>query len=118
MAGTRAHVAATAVALRVLLPAYDGPPVTLFRGTTLSEWDMFAFGFSWTTGHGTAICFAKAHEDRWVPSCVLHTLAGPDAIICASSAAIGGSSEGENEFILDPFRLSAVFRIHIDARPH
>jgi len=48
MAGTRAHVAATAVALRVLLPAYDGPPVTLFRGTTLSEWDTLAFGFSWT----------------------------------------------------------------------
>ena len=109
--------ATLSVALRVLLPPYDGPAVTLFRGTTVGEWETRAFGFSWTTALGTAIRFADEHERRGAPGCVLHTLASPDAVICASSAMIGASVEGENEFVIDPFRLGAVSRIQTASAP-
>jgi hypothetical protein len=105
--------AALSVALRVLLPPYDGPPVQLFRGAAVHEREGQAFGFSWTAKLDIAISYANDHERRTQrPGAVFHTLAMPATIICASSAAIGASPEGEEEFVLDPLRLGVVAQIN------
>jgi len=73
---------ALCAAARVLLPAYQGPAVHLFRGTRANEHRRRTYGVCWTADIGVAEDLARARQyDEG--SVVLETLAPPEAIICA-----------------------------------
>ena len=46
-------------ALRILLPAYDRPGLTLYRGESVDRWRAQAYGFAWTNDISVARMFAR-----------------------------------------------------------
>ena len=79
------HPLVCAVA-RVMLPAYAGPAVRLFRGACLLERQRRVYGVAWTADIAVAESFAKDYqEDLPGGSVVLETLAPSAAIICKMS---------------------------------
>jgi hypothetical protein len=102
-------------ALRILLPAYDGPPMILYRGQLPDD----PIGLSWSRSRHIAVKFALYADANVDPldleasarrrglqprqGTVLRALAQPDAIICAP--CLLGHAEGE--YIVDPRRLDS-----------
>ena len=71
--------------LRVLLPKYRGPAMTLFRGETMWNRRHRTYGMSWSTDVEVASHFANGmHRTCQGGSVVLKTRAPAEAIICAS----------------------------------
>lgn len=68
-------------AARVLLPAYSGPAVRLFRGTGADELRRRIYGFSWTADAKSGDRFALDKREMEGGSVLLETLAPPEAII-------------------------------------
>ena len=97
-------------ALRVLLPCYRGPPVSLYRGESARRQHI---GLSWTRSYHLAEKFAlygieSVRSPRRGGGVVLHTIAEEVAIISAP-CLLGGF---EGEYIVDPRRLTDVTIIH------
>jgi hypothetical protein len=94
-------------ALRVVLPPYRGPTVTLFRGDGARNCRRRTYGLSWTSELAVAEDFAN-REWRTTEggSVVLETLAPPDAILCAPG--LHDDRYGENEYLIDRRRLGRV----------
>ena len=116
------HPLVCAVA-RVMLPAYAGPAVRLFRGACLLERQRRIYGLSWAADIAVAESFAKDYqEDLPGDSVVLETLAPSAAIICemsypepftAEERASNASAHfeefhDEREYIVDRRLLKAV----------
>jgi hypothetical protein len=95
-------------ALRVLLPPYRGPAVTLFRGDSFSNRCRRTYGLSWTSERAVAEDFANGdlRADIGGGSVLLQTLAPADAIICAPHRL--DNRYGENEYLVDRRRLGCV----------
>jgi hypothetical protein len=91
---------ALTAALRLLLPAYEGQAVRLYRGTAFREWRTRRFGFSWSADIGTAESFGR---DLWQSSegggVVLETVA-PAAAIIAKIVYPEPFTQAEREEIL------------------
>ncbi|WP_050898697.1 hypothetical protein [Nitrospirillum viridazoti] len=93
--------------LRVLLPRYAGPPVTLYRGDRAFNRRRRSYGMSWSTARDVAEGFARGeHQTSVGGSVLLETFAPPDAIIC-SPAMLGDDME-EAEYLVDRRRLTGV----------
>ena len=94
--------------LSVLLPRYQGGPLTLFRGEGAPNRRHRTYGMS--TGRQTGRwrnIFSETHRYHYIGgSVLLETDAPPDAIICASHQL--GDDYAEAEYIIDRRRLGAV----------
>lgn len=92
--------------LKHLLPIYDGPSVTLYRGELFSRYEMGVYGMSWTTRTKVADTFAKRRSYLGEgPGIVLKIEATPDVIVaCLEQTSSGEHTKwiGEYEYILDP----------------
>ena len=114
-----------AAALRVLFQCnYSGPSLTLYRGAGSNKRRCRLYGFAWTTDIDVARKFAR---DEAVSACkatardsanrtiealcpalegvILQTLAPPEAILLSRKPE---KYYGEEEVIVDPFRLGKV----------
>jgi hypothetical protein len=98
---------ALCAAARVLMPAYNGGPVHLFRGACGGERRHRIYGVSWTTDIKIAEEFAQERREWPGGGVVLETIADPTAIICAIGEASGHLYE-ENEYAVDRRYLSSV----------
>lgn len=93
--------------LSLLLPRYQGGPLTLFRGEGAPNRRHRTYGMSWTTDRKVAEYFAETHRHHYIGgSVLLETDAPPDAIICAPHQL--GDDYAEAEYIIDRRRLGAV----------
>jgi hypothetical protein len=119
------HRPTMAAALRVLMPrGYSGPPLILYRGTTIGERRRRVYGFSWTTEIATARSFAEnwtrsaqnlkdmgaehwtrfaLKKDDW--GIVLKTLAPPEAVLLIRKPE---DYHDEGEVVVDPYRLGKI----------
>ena len=102
-------------ALRHLLPRYDGPGLTLFRGQWVQSLQDGFYGLSWTTdediGRQFAQQAARCHSEHHEPGeggVLLRTEAPAGAIICAPALNVDLGNDVENEYIVDPRFLTAV----------
>jgi hypothetical protein len=93
-------------ALRVLLPVYNGPPVTLFRGTHARERRARRYGMSWTSSREVGGIFADPKRHGGDDSVLIETIAPPEAILCDVAAA--GGPYDENEYLVDRRYLTTV----------
>lgn len=94
-------------ALRVLLPPYRGPAVTLFRGEGARNRHRRTYGLSWTSEREVAEDFANRDWRTSVGgSVLLQTRAPPAAIICAPHRL--DNRFGEREYLVDRRRLDGV----------
>lgn len=91
--------------LRVWLPAYTGPDLTLYRGENVDRFEAGRLGIAWTREIEKARMFASG----------LNALGRGGALLCClvpSTAIIAGPSKHseyiqEGEFTVDPRGLSA-----------
>ena len=63
-------------ALRILLPAYVGPGLKLYRGENVDRWKTQTYGFAWTDKIDTARMFARA----------LNAMAGQGGVLLSADA--------------------------------
>jgi len=68
-------------ALRMLLPAYEGSGLKLFRGENAGRWKEQLCGFAWTPNEDTARMFARGLNSIYVGGVLLSTEAPAEAII-------------------------------------
>jgi hypothetical protein len=89
-------------ALRVLLPPYQGPAMTLFRGDSAYNRKCRTYGLAWTSDRAIAAAFAENGYWRTFEggSAVLQTIAPSDSIICAP--CLHDDRYGETEYLVDP----------------
>lgn len=94
--------------LRVLLPPYDGPAVTLYRGETAGNRRDRTYGLSWSSDRNVAEAYATTGLCRTCEfgSVLLQALSPPEAIICAPAAHDDRFAEAE--YLVDRRRLRDV----------
>jgi hypothetical protein len=93
--------------LRALLPRYQGPAVTLYRGDSLWNRRRRTYGLSWTTDEEVADGFAQGlWRTMHGGSVVLYTVAEPEAVICAVET--DEDRYGETEYLIDRRALKSV----------
>lgn len=99
---------ATLSALRVLLPAYTGPPMRLFRGDNLVNRRRRTYGIAWSAKRATAERFAQEPYNLASKggAVLLKTLAPASSIICATHVI--GDHYGEDEYLVDRRVLGPV----------
>ena len=94
-------------ALRILLPAYVGPSITLYRGENTGRWKDGACGFAWTSNADIARMFARGlngfHAEGGL---LLSTDAPAHAIITGPNEH--SRSIGEDEYIVDKRKLVKI----------
>jgi hypothetical protein len=102
------HRPTLAKAVRVLLPKskYEGPPIRLYRGTTAHERRRHLYTFSWTSKRAVADRYACKHN--FDCAVVLETLADAAAVLQIREKF--HRSDDEDEYILDPYKLTKVGR--------
>jgi len=93
-------------ALRVPLPAYDGPALRLYRGENAERVEQ-ACGFAWTTEEETARMFASGLQASYGEGGVLLATGAP------ANAIIAGPSPhslylGEHEYVVDRRKLPRI----------
>jgi hypothetical protein len=95
-------------ALRVMLPPYEGPPVTLYRGDNALRARRDRCGMAWTRDIETARRFAQHERNlaRLGGGVVLEALAPAAAIVSASH--LSGDHYDEDEFIVDRRLLRSI----------
>jgi len=95
-------------ALRVLLPPYDGPGLTVYRGDSAWNWRRRSYGLSWSSSMEVADGHASGRLWRASTggSVVLKVHADPAAIICAPGLI--ANSYGEDEYIVDRRHVRGV----------
>jgi hypothetical protein len=95
-------------ALRVLLPAYTGPRLALYRGDSAWNRRRRTYGLSWSASQAVAEAFADGllwRSCRGGASC-LQADVPPEAIICAPALLADGY--GEEEYVVDRRHLRSV----------
>ena len=94
--------------LRVLLPKYTGPALTLYRGDTFWNRRRRTYGIAWTTNIAVARNFANRPAQRMSQggSVVLKTVAPAAAIICAPKLL--DNRYAEHEILVDRRRLHRI----------
>jgi hypothetical protein len=94
-------------ALRVLLPPYRGPDLTLWRGDSFFNRRCRTYGLSWTASKDIAVGFARAQWRTFEGgSVVLETVAPASAIICAPHLL--NNDYEEDEYLVDRRLLNQV----------
>lgn len=115
----RSHVADDLTlirALRVLLPAYEGGPVPLFRGESLGNRARRTYGISWSSDRQVAADFARNSANRYEGgTVVLQVLAPPEAIISAPGLML--PQQSVDEYLVDRRQLPKVSVVDRFANP-
>jgi hypothetical protein len=94
-------------ALRLLLPAYDGPGLTLYRGESAANRRWRNYGLAWSREQGVGDGYARGIWQTFEGgSVLLKTMAEPQAIICAPMLHDNGY--GEDEYLVDRRFLGTV----------
>jgi hypothetical protein len=95
-------------ALRRVLPKYQGPAITVYRGQFCYLHNEGSIGVSWTSDIDVARGFADNETSRsWEDGTVLlKAIAPPEAIICDMKPY--GDYYGEDEYLIDPARLPSI----------
>jgi len=94
-------------ALWVLLPRYDGPGLTLYRGDGMANRKHRSYGLSWTRERDVGLAYAASRRSRYTDGTVLlSTFAPPEAIICAPF--LHDNRFEECEYVVDRRRLNKV----------
>lgn len=95
-------------ALRILLPRYSGPSLTLYRGEGTANRQRRTYGLSWSASEAVADSFAQSTWRRSIGgSVLLRTVAPAEAIVCAPLHH-GHDRYAEKEYLLDRRLLSRV----------
>lgn len=95
--------------LRALLPRYNGPALTIYRGEGHSNRRRRTYGLAWSADREVAKCFAANNVDKYRGGTVLlQAHASADAIICAPALMEELPHAPECEYIVDRRRLSDV----------
>lgn len=97
-------------ALQRLLPPYDGPDLTLYRGEQAARAAAGRFGFGWTPARSVAEMFASGLCATYAGGGVLLSAEMPAAGIIAAPSA-HSAYLGEFEHIIDPRLLGTVTEI-------
>jgi hypothetical protein len=92
-------------ALRVLLPAYEGEGLCLFRGEQAGRYAAGKLGFGWTPKRQAAEMFASGLCASYDGGGVLLEATAPAEAIIAGPSAHSGYL-GEHEHVVDPSRLT------------
>lgn len=97
-----------AAGLRVLLPPYTGPALTIYRGDSWFNRCRRTYGLSWTTSIEVARHFASDTVWRTCVggSVLLETMAPADAIVCVPG--LTDDRYAEQEVVVEPRRLGKV----------
>ena len=96
-----------ASALRNLMPSYEGPAITLYRGEGWQNRCRRTYGLSWTPRRDVAEGFAEARRGMYeAGTCVIATEAQPEAIV--SAPGHHDDRFDESEFLVDRRRLKGV----------
>jgi hypothetical protein len=94
-------------ALRVILPPYTGPAITLYRGESARNRKRRTYGLSWTAreeiGRDFANRLCRTSEGG---SVLLETIAPAGAIICAPGLI--ENRYAEHEYVVDRRRLATI----------
>jgi hypothetical protein len=95
-------------ALRVLLPPYSGPGLTLYRGDSAWNRRRRSYGLSWSDTLDTAASFAEGPFWRSAQggSVLLRAEVPAEGIICAP--ALMDNGHGEDEYLVDRRHLRRV----------
>jgi hypothetical protein len=106
-------------ALRVLLPAYTGPHLTLYRGDGAWNRRRRTYGLSWSASQAVAEAYADGPLWRSCQggSVLLQADVPPEAIICAPALLADGYGEGEYLVDRRHLRSVAVLRRYTEQRP-
>ena len=92
-------------ALRLFLPAYEGPTLTLLRGDSFWNWERRSYGASWSADRDVAKSDAlQARRVRLGGSVLLQASAPPEAIVFAPASGHGN----EQRHIVDRRLLHEV----------
>lgn len=95
--------------LRVWLPPYAGPGLTLYRGENIDRMEARRVGIAWTPDLGTARTFASGLNATRKGGVLLRAAVPPQAIIAAPSAHARWL--GENEFTVDASHIDEFVEI-------
>ena len=95
-------------ALRKLLPPYEGPGLTLYRGDSAFNRRRRTYGISWTRDKGIARDFAMGIWQTFEGGSVLLAVDAPAPAIIARD---GGRDDGEQEYLVDRRRLKGILAI-------
>ncbi|EFH5794202.1 hypothetical protein ABGD77_004372 [Escherichia coli] len=92
--------------LTLLLPTYDGDSLVLYRGENKDRFDKGLIGFCWTTDISVAEKFGRGLNAYKSPGLLLRA----EAPACSILAGPNAHSRylGENEFTVNPSRLSNI----------
>ncbi len=94
-------------ALRLLMPPYKGPSLTLYRGDGWRNRCRRTYGPSWSKRKKVAEAYAQGNWQTTIDgSVLLETLAPAEAIICALHKH--ENRRGEDEYVVDRRRLRQV----------
>jgi hypothetical protein len=94
-------------ALYLLLPCYEGPGLTLYRGESFSRWQHGAYGSAWSTKIDVARMFARGLNAMYPRGGVLLSTDAPaNAIITGPSAHSVWLQE--YEYVVDRRKLREV----------
>ena len=91
-------------ALRLILPPYDGPALTLFRGDSFWNWEWRTHGISWSADKEEAQGDAVTAQRRLGGGVLLQASAPPEAIVFAPASGYGN----EQRHIVDRRLLHGV----------
>ena len=97
-------------ALRVLLPAYEGEGLCLFRGEQAGRYAAGKLGFGWTPKRQAAEMFASGLCASYDGGGVLLEATAPAEAIIAGPSAHSGYL-GEHEHVVDPSRLTDLRKV-------
>ena len=90
-----------------LLPGYDGPAVEIYRGERTSNYQLGAYGPSWSSKKSVAECFARGlNKCPKTGGVVLRTVAQPSAIL--ADLTIASHRSDEAEYVVDRRGLENV----------
>jgi hypothetical protein len=93
--------------LRRCLPAYEGPPLIVYRGEQAERAERGQVGFNWAADRKVGEMFASGLCTLYPGGGVLlQATATVDAVISGSSAH--SAYLGENELVVEPSRLTGV----------
>jgi len=93
--------------LKVFLPRYEGPSITLYRGDSFFNRRRRTYGMSWTSSESIAESFAVRYGQTHTAGAVLLGTDCPASAIIWSAQQSGDPFE-EQEFLVDRRRLGSV----------
>lgn len=104
-------------ALRLLLPPYHGPGLTLYRGENLDRWQQGRLGFGWTPRREVATMFASGLAASEGTGGILVCANVPCNAIIASPGKHSRYLD-EDEYIVDPRHLGTIQALEQFPRIH